>query len=105
MRLLLEFDISADIIDVPQNVIDNREYYQKKFFNWLYNPLVKHRFREKAYDADGHRFIAMHYRGDAFVEYLNLKVLKKEPYQASIVEEYVHNFEKLKKEGMPYLFF
>ncbi len=42
MKLLVQFDVDADIIDVPQKVIDNRDRYRNQFNKWITDPSVKH---------------------------------------------------------------
>jgi len=41
MKLVLEFDCDADIIEVPQNVIDNKNLLKKRFLKWIFNKQVK----------------------------------------------------------------
>ena len=76
MKMLVEFDVDADIIDVPQYVIDNRQHYRNQFLEWLYDPSVKHKYRRTWTCADGSKFVGMSYRSDAFVEWLNRKLRK-----------------------------
>lgn len=76
MKMLVEFDVDADIIDVPQYVIDDRQHYRKQFLEWLYDPSVKHKYRRTWKCADGRQFVGMCYRSDAFVEWLNRKLRK-----------------------------
>jgi len=40
MLLVTRFDIDADIIDVPQTIIEDAEYYQDQFLKWFYNKSV-----------------------------------------------------------------
>lgn len=97
MLLFVEFDISADIIDVPQKVIDNRELLRHHFIKWLLNPDVK-----KKYTAtiNGHRGLC--YRSEAFVDFLNKKVLKDSGQKAFIVEQYV---SVKNEQNLPSVFF
>ena len=88
MKLVLEFDCDADIIEVPQNVIDNRDLLKKRFLKWLYSKQVKHKYWITIKDSNGKTFKGVKYRSDAFVEWLNKKVLAEESVKASIVEEY-----------------
>ena len=105
IKLLLEFDVFADLIDVPQHIVEKREYYKKKFLNWLYHPKSKHRFRENAVDLSGVKFTVMNYRSDAFVEWLNAKVLKDSEHKAYVIVQDVNNYEQLLNEGVPSIFF
>ena len=92
MRLLVEFDVDADIIDVPQSVIDNREILRRRFLKWLYDRGTKHKYWTKAGDTMGVVF-----RSDAFVEWLNKKELKYSDEKAVVLQQYVsaENEEKL----------
>ena len=84
MLLFVEFDVSADIIDVPQWVIDDRQQLSGKFIKWLFSPEVKPKYRKT---INGHTGVC--YRSDAFVEWLNKKILKESQQKASVVEQYV----------------
>lgn len=41
MRLVIEFDCDADIIDVPEFVIENKDILQRRFWKWLSNKSIK----------------------------------------------------------------
>ena len=84
MLMFVEFDVSADIIDVPEAVVKNREQLQSDFLKWLYDRNNHHRYWTK---LGGHWGVC--YRSDAFVEWLNLTVLDKSEEKAVIVQEYV----------------
>ena len=88
MKMLVEFDVDADIIDVPQYVIDHRQHYRNQFLEWLYDPSVKHKYRRTWKCADGSKFVGMSYRSDAFVEWLNRK-LRKAGDCATVLEQNV----------------
>lgn len=92
MRLYAEFDISADIIDVPQKVIDNRKQISAQFLKWLFTPEVKAKY---TVINNGRR--ALCYRSEAFVEFLNQEILSDFPQKAKILEQYVslNNQDKL----------
>ena len=85
MQMFVEFDINADIIDVPQSVIDNREDLRSRFLKWLYDKSVKHKYWHTF--KDGSRGVMC--RSDAFVEWLNKKVLSDSEQKAAIVEQHV----------------
>ena len=97
MRLFVEFDVSADVIDVPKFVIDNREHIRQRFLKWLYDPSVKHKYWTT---FNGHRGVC--YRSDAFVEWLNETVLKDSAQKAVIVQQYV---SVNNKQHLPSVFF
>ena len=105
MKLLLEFDVFDDLIDVPQCVIENCERYRDKFLDWVYHPRNKKRFCEKAADQSGCKFEAYVYSSMDFIDWLNRKVLKQSPHKATILSRDVQNYEDLKKDGIPVIFF
>ena len=53
MKLVLEFDLDADMIEVPQSVIDQRELLQKRFCKWLYDPQTRHNYWVTMRDSSG----------------------------------------------------
>ena len=62
MKLVLEFDLDADIIEVPQYVINNRELLQKRFYKRLYNSQSKHKYWIKMKDNSGKTYTAVRYQ-------------------------------------------
>ena len=92
MKLILEFDCDADVIEVPQYVLENREALRIKFLKWLYSEQTKHKYWVILQDSDGKKYRGVRYRSDAFVEWLNKKVLKEETEKASILEEHVFRY-------------
>ncbi len=92
MKLVLEFDLDADMIEVPQSVIDQRELLQKRFFKWLYNPQTRHNYWVTMRVSSGKTFTGVRYRSDAFVEWLNKKVLAKEAEKAYVIEEHLPQY-------------
>ena len=105
MKLLLEFDVFDDLIDVPPCVIEQREYYRNKFLDWVYNPRNKKRFCEKAIDQSGCAFESYFYTSQDFIDWLNKKALKHSTDQAQVVARSIPNAAELKKEGVPSIFF
>ncbi len=87
MKLLIEFDVDGDIIEVPSEVIANKERYRKQFLDWLYHPKVKHSYRKTVRDRNGREFTGLCYRGEAFVEWLNKKLPPSEA--ATLVQSQV----------------
>ncbi len=86
--MLIEFDLDADIIDVPEYVIENRNRYRNQFYKWLSDPKVKHKYWEKIQNRDGTYFIGLRFRSEAFAEWLNRK-LRKTGESATIVQRHV----------------
>ncbi len=106
MKLYVEIDFYAQVIDVPAHIIEKREYYRNKFLDWIYNPKVKHPYREVAVDASGKFFVAMVYDGQAFVDWLNRKVLKGTDEAAVMLEPEIEIGDRpWVEEGLPYIFF
>ena len=101
MRLVLEFDCDADIVDVPQFVIENKEFYRKRFIKWLYNKNTKHKYWVQVRDSNGNSYYGLRYRGDAFVEWLNKRVLGQEDQMACVVEQNACDYPNT----LPTLFF
>ncbi|WP_454054294.1 hypothetical protein [Clostridium sp. Marseille-Q7071] len=97
MRVVVKFDIDADIIDCPENITDNLIEYSNKFMNWLFDKQNNHSYwwyenGEKA---------GCSYRSEAFVEWLNKFVFDKSLNKAKVLECGVNNWDK----NLPYIFF
>ena len=98
MLLFVEFDISADIIDVPQSVIDDRKNLSRQFLKWLYDKNTRHKYW---YTFPGGEKGVI-YRSDAFVEFLNKKVLLDTEQKAFIVQQEI---PLENKQNLPSVFF
>lgn len=101
MKMAIQFDLDADIVEVPEFVVVNRELMKRHFWKWLNNKSTKHKYWAMSTDCRGKKSIWLRYRGDAFVEWLNKKVLDKNDQKAYIVEEYVSEYP----DDMPFIFF
>ncbi len=101
MKMMVAFDIDADIIDVPDEIAEKRNSYRNKLLDWLYNKKVKHSYRKIFYDSHGNKSEVMCYRSDAFVEWLNKKPLRDSAYKATIVETHV----EIDENFQPQIFF
>ena len=101
MKLVVEFDIDADIIDVPAYVIENREILRRRFWKWLSDKSIKHKYWETWKDRDGVKHTGLRYRGDAFVEWLNKKVLMDSDEKAFVLETCVGDYP----QDLPSIFF
>lgn len=97
MRMFVEFDINADIIDVPQQVIDNREQLKRQFIKWLLNPDIKKKYTVTIKGTRG-----LCYRSEAFVEFLNKKVLQNSKQKAVIIQQEVSSDNE---QNLPSVFF
>ncbi len=92
MKLVLEFDYDADVIEVPQYVLDNKDLLKKRFLKWIYCKHSKHKYGIILQDSNGKKFKGVKYRSDAFVEWLNEKVLMEDLEKAIVVEEHVMEY-------------
>lgn len=101
MKMIVEFDIDADIIDVPQSVIDNREILRRQFLKWIYNKSIKHKYWVAMKDSTGKSIVGVRYRSDAFVEWLNKKVLIKNGDKAKILQTAVWEYP----DDLPSIYF
>ena len=101
MKMVVEFDIGADIIDVPQPVIDNREHLRSRFLKWLFDKNTKHKYWVEMKDSTGTKLRGVCYRSNAFVEWLNKKVLPKTGEPAVVLAENVFEYP----EDLPKIFF
>lgn len=101
MKLVVEFDRDADIIEVPESVVENREVLKKRFWKWISNKSIKHKYWTTFKDSYGRELQGLRYRSDAFVEWLNKKVLGKSEEKAFVVEEHVWDYSK----DLPSIFF
>lgn len=102
MKLLVKFDVDADIMDVPEFVVEDADMYRRRFWKWLSDPSVKHKYWRKGKDGNGNTFMGLCFRSDAFAEWLNRKVLKNDQKKAVVLEEHV---DMTKFEELPYIFF
>ena len=84
MDMIVEFDIGADLIEVPEWVVRDRERLYRRFFKWLYGFEGSRRYRKGG---------CWCYRSEAFVYWLNKKVLT-EGEQARVVREQLREWDK-----------
>ena len=91
MLLIIQFDVDADLIDVPQIVIDTRETLRAQFIKWIYNKQNK-KYRRAFTDASGKKFYGVQFRGDAFVDWLNRKVLCNSKECATMVKQKIFDY-------------
>jgi len=91
MLLVIEFDLDADMIDVPQSVIDNKDALRRKFVRWMHSK-NNHQYRKAYTDKNGKKFYGVEYRSDAFVDWLNRKVLYNANEQATVLKQQVSEY-------------
>ena len=101
MKMAIQFDLDADIIEAPKFIVENRELMKRRFWKWLSNKSIKHKYWVTFTDRSGRKFTGLQDRGYAFVEWLNKKVLDKSDQKAHIVEEHVWDYPK----DLPSIFF
>lgn len=89
MKMIVEFDCDADIIDVPQEIIDKKDILRKRFLSWLYDKGTNHKYWVKIPTGNGTWYLGVQYRSDAFVEWLNKKVLRTSGQKAIVVQQYM----------------
>ena len=85
MKMMIEFDVNADIIEVPAFIIDDRELYRSRFLKWLYDKSVHHKYWVTF--SNGTKGVC--FRSNALIEWLNKKVLKDHVEKAVLVAEEV----------------
>jgi len=103
VKLLIEFDIDADIIEVPQFVVDQREVLRRRFWKWISDKTIKHKYWVEMRDDHGNSCYGLRFRADAFVEWLNKKHITDSSEKAYIVEKQV-NIDDF-HQALPSIFF
>ncbi len=99
MLLALEFDVDADIINVPEDVIVHKDTYRKRFLKWLYS--TNNKYKVRTTDSNGKVFCGICFRSDAFVEWLNKTIIKDTNEKAEIVICHTNNYP----DNIPRIFF
>lgn len=98
MKLVLQFDMDADIIDVPQSVLDQKDTLSDKFLTWIYNKQSNHKYWVK---MQGDKKYGVQYRSDAFIEWLNRYFLKNSEEKATLLTEHICDYP----DDLPTLYF
>lgn len=91
MQMIVEFDISADLIEVPEWVVRDRERLRQRFLKWLMGYEGSRRYRKGGCYC---------YRSDAFVYWLNKKVLR-DGERAQVLEVGLGDWDR----DLPAIFF
>jgi hypothetical protein len=86
MRCFVANDTYADILEIPDPVALKILKYRKQFLQWLYDPKAKHPYRVKVPDGKGSWFYGVVHDTNAFVEWLNQRVIRSKYPPAVIVE-------------------
>ena len=97
MKVVVTFGVNADIIDCPDDIVDNLIEYKGRFINWLFDKQTNHSYwRYK----NGEKFGCC-YRSEAFAEWLNSFVLNNSLIKVKVLESSVNNWN----ENLPSVFF
>jgi len=88
MRLVVQFDIDADIIEVPEEIISKIDFYREEFLKWLFDKNNNHNYWKY---KNGEKF-ACSYRSEAFCEFLNKYHLGKN--KAEIIQTRITQYDK-----------
>ena len=86
MKCFVEFDCHADIIDIPFPVSIKIRKYRNQFLDWIYDRRNRHKYWKKCDNGKGDSFEGVYFDSDAFVEWLNKRVIK-DKYEPAIVVE------------------
>ena len=86
MKCYVECDIAAVIIEVPDFVALRIKKYRNQFLDWMYNKNNKHKYWTKGIDSEGKEFVGVCYDVDAFVEWLNERIIKGKYESAKVIE-------------------
>lgn len=86
MRCFVANDTYADILEIPDPVALKIRKYRKQFLQWLYDPKAKHPYRVKVPDGKGSWFYGVVHDTNAFVDWLNQRVIRSKYPPAVIVE-------------------
>ena len=86
MRCFVANDTYADILEIPDPVALKIRKYRKQFLQWLYDHKAKHPYRVKVPDGKGSWFYGVVHDTNAFVEWLNQRVIRSKYPPAVIVE-------------------
>lgn len=100
-RILLFFygGNDADLIECPQHIADNLPKYQCYFDKWIYDIKNQHNYWEK--DCNGE--LGVCFDGEAFLEWLNNKILTTESEKAFFIKR---NYVPMNEEkDLPRIYF
>ena len=102
MELIVEFDLNADLVSVPERVVENIDVIRQRFLRWVYSPEGKKKLTKKMEGADGQRFVCICYNSEEFIGWLNKKVLQAGEDRAALVEK---NIDSRSHGNVPSIFF
>ena len=93
MKLLVEFDCCVQILDVPQQVVENRKKLSNQFLDWIYDKSNDHEYWELS--SDGKK-LALSYDAEAFAAWLNAFVLNQDAHKAVFIGDC--SFDEIPKD-------
>lgn len=102
MELIVEFDLNADLVSVPERVVENIDVIRQRFLRWVYSPEGKKKLTKKMEGSDGQSFACVCYNSEEFIDWLNKKVLKAGEDRAALVEK---NIDSQACGDVPTIFF
>lgn len=102
MELIVEFDLNADLVSVPERVVKNIDVIRQRFLRWVYSPEGKKKLTKKLKGSDGQRFACICYNSEEFIDWLNKKALKAGEGRAALVEK---NIDSQACGDVPSIFF
>lgn len=102
MELIVEFDLNADLVSVPESVVENIDVIRQRFLRWAYSPEGKKKLTKKMKGSDGQRFACICYNSEEFIDWLNKKVLQAGEDRAALVEK---NIDSRSRGNVPSIFF
>lgn len=78
MKILLNFQCSSDLLEVPEIISDHLKEYQRSFDEWISNFENKHKYWVLDDPCEtGERIWTLSFDAEAFVDWLNEYILKE----------------------------
>ncbi len=102
MELIVEFDLNADLVSVPESVVENIEVIRQRFLRWVYSPEGQKKLTKKMVGSDGQSFACVCYNSEEFIDWLNKKVLQAGEDRAALVKK---NIDSQFCGSVPSIFF
>lgn len=96
MKIVVDFGCDADIIDCPEQIIDDLDNLRNRFIDWLFDEKNDHSYWMYE-NGEKHGCC---YRSEAFIEWLNKYILTDSEYKVELIESAVLSWDKsLPKTG------
>ncbi len=102
MELIVEFDLNADLVSVPESVVENIDVIRQRFLRWVYSPEGQKKLTKRMVGSDGQSFVCVCYNSEEFIDWLNKKVLQAGEDRATLVEK---NIDSSSRGSVPSIFF